>query len=651
MANNGIQLQSNLSYSASVPGRVDCPVFWIAAVFTLTPLLILPGFSFYYDVTPKIAIVLIGAAIGLLLFVRDSSFAGARRLWANPLGRWFCLMALAQVASLLLSTFFSSNPALSWNGGNWRRFGFVSQCAVIVLGFLIAVSCSDSGLRVLLRAAAAAGTAAALYGISQYFGADPLLPSASYHIGEGAMTIVRPPSTLGHADYFAGYLLYVVFLGAALVAAEENSATKPKAAWKALGAAAMVAGSAAIVLSGTRGALVGLAAGAVSLWIWKRPRFTSRHAAIAAGLCGVALMFYFSPAGLKLRARSHWELEDLRGGARLWLWRDSLRMASQRLLIGYGPETFSAEFPRYQSVELSRAFPDFYHESPHNILLDALVSEGVPGLGLLAGFATLAWFAARRAYTRGHRVAPYLAAALAAGLTAGLFVSFTLAGALYFYATVAILVGLETAPAPNATSRRSALALRVPALAMALAAVAMFLYFTIRLTTADVALERARRNLDAGRIEDSVKAYAWSQRWHLAGSSDDLYFSRVLIAASRHASSPAQALMVSEQAFTVARRAAETSEEQQNAWYNLAGFYATRNDSARVEACLRRSVDASPNWFKPHWVLAQVLLLARRRTEALAEAVRAAELDGGKDPEIARFLQTLHHYPESSKAE
>jgi hypothetical protein len=43
--------------------------------------------------------------------------------------------------------------------------------------------------------------------------------------------------------------------------------------------------------------------------------------------------------------------------------------------------------------------------------------------------------------------------------------------------------------------------------------------------------------------------------------------------------------------------------------------------------------------------------LAGRRTEALAEAVRAAELDGGKDPEIARFLQTFHHYPESSKAE
>ena len=93
----------------------------------------------------------------------------------------------------------------------------------------------------------------------------------------------------------------------------------------------------------------------------------------------MSLAFYFSPAGLKLRARGQWELEDLRGGARLLLWRDSLRMARERSLLGFGPDTFGVEFPRYQSVELSRAYPDFYHESPHNIFLDALVSQGVPG--------------------------------------------------------------------------------------------------------------------------------------------------------------------------------------------------------------------------------------------------------------------------------
>ena len=617
----------------------------IAAVLALTALLILPGFFFSYDVAPKVAVALIGTTIAVLLFVRGPAAERVRRLWGDSLGRWFCLLTAAETLSLLLSSVFSSHPALSWNGGNWRRFGSISQCAVIALGFLIAASCSGSGVRILLRATAAAGTLAALYGTFQYFGVDPILPTASYHVGEGARAIVRPPSTLGHADYFAGYLVYVLFFSLALVAIEA------KQQWKALGAVAAITASAAIVCSGTRGGMLGIIAGAASLWIWNRPRLHRRSAMIAAGLCALAVAFYFSPAGLQLRAREQWVREDLRGGARLWLWRDSLRMAETRWFAGFGPETFGLEFPRYQSVDLSRAYPDFYHESPHNIFLDALVAQGIPGLAILAGFAALAWFAARRAHNQGQRAAAYLASALLAGVISGLFVCFTLPGALYFYATAAMLTGLAIQPAVKPIPSSPALALRIPAMALSLTAAALFLYLTIRWTASDISIERAKRDLDAGHIEDSIAAYAASQRWHPAGSSDDLYFSRALAAASRTASNPALTRMASEQAFFTAQRAAHTSEERQNAWYSLAGFYASQNDAPNVEACLRSSVAASPNWFKSHWALAQVLLLSRHRAEALAEAARAADLDGGKDPEIAKFLQSVHDYSSTRNPE
>jgi len=610
--------------------------FATAAVLVIAPLLILPGLLFYYDVTPKVAVVLFGTTIGLLLFLRESTLSEARRLWTDPLGRWFCVLTAAQIASLLLSSLFSSHPALAWYGGNWRRLGFVAQSAVLALAFLIAASFRESALRIMLRAISVAGIATALYGIVQYFGIDPFLPSGSYHIGEGVMTIVRPPSSLGHADYFAAHLLYVVFLGAALAVTELD------AFWKVIGIAAVLAGSAAIALSGTRGALLGLATGACSLWFLKRPRLTRRHTLIAVSLCVISLAFYFSPAGLKLRARAQWELEDLRGGARLWLWRDSLQMARQHLLLGFGPETFGLEFPHYQSVELARAFPDFYHESPHNIVLDASVSQGIPGLAILVGFIAMACLAARRAIDREARAAPYLAAALVAALTAGLFVSFTLTSALFFYCTIAMLAGLAVPRTSGPTVAQPLVWLHVPAFAVSLTAVAMFSYFAIRLTTADFALEQAKRALDAGRVEDALASYALSQRWHPPGSSDDLYFSRALVAATHRASAPA---------FRFAQRASITSEERQNAWYNLAEFYATRNDVSGVEACLRRSIQASPNWFKPHWALSQALLLSGRRDEALAEAMRAAELDGGKAPEIAKFLQTVHHPAALTNAE
>lgn len=595
----------------------------IGVTLAVTPLLIVPHYFFFYDITPKIAVALIGISIALLLFIRDGAGDKLARLWTSPLGRAFCLLAGAQVAWLLVSTIFSTHPALSWNGGNWRRLGFVSQFAAI--GFACTIAAEARVPQIVLRAVSAAGIVVSAYGIVQYLGIDPLLPSSAYHVGEGVTTIVRPPSTLGHADYFAGYLLYVVFFGAATIA------TESRGWWKNMGAAAAILGSAAIVLSGTRGAMLALAIGAAAAWIWSRARLTPRHAILAAALCTLVGTFFISPAGAPLRARWHWAREDLRGGARLLLWRDSLHMASQQPLIGFGMETFGLEFPKFQSAALSRAYPDFYHESPHSIFLDALTSQGLPGLAFLAGFAALGLVAARSAAAQRHRATPYLLAALLAALISGLFVCFTFTGFLYFFAAVALLEGLAVAAIPRQSSRIPA-AVLVPVYA----SVAIVLYFTVQTTASDLLLARAKHDLDAGRFAEAVAVYAKSQQWHTGGSSDDLYFSRALAAASRRASP---------QAFTIAKRAVETSEERQNAWYNLAGFFATRNDLPGVETCLRRCAEAAPNWFKPHWALAQVLLSSGQRAGAVAQAERAADLDGGKDPEIAKFLQSLHDSP------
>jgi len=53
------------------------------------------------------------------------------------------------------------------------------------------------------------------------------------------------------------------------------------------------------------------------------------------------------------------------------------------------------------------------------------------------------------------------------------------------------------------------------------------------------------------------------------------------------------------------------------------------------------AIASSPNWFKPHWMLAQVLTAKGRRGQALAEAQVAADLDGGKNPEVAQVLRGL----------
>jgi tetratricopeptide (TPR) repeat protein len=97
------------------------------------------------------------------------------------------------------------------------------------------------------------------------------------------------------------------------------------------------------------------------------------------------------------------------------------------------------------------------------------------------------------------------------------------------------------------------------------------------------------------------------------------------------------------QAMAAAEGATSTSEEPFNAWYNLSAFYAARNDFGGTERCLREAIAARPNWFKPHWTLAQVLRLEGRAGEAEAEAAIAVDRDGGKHPEVARTLADIRN--------
>jgi len=91
----------------------------------------------------------------------------------------------------------------------------------------------------------------------------------------------------------------------------------------------------------------------------------------------------------------------------------------------------------------------------------------------------------------------------------------------------------------------------------------------------------------------------------------------------------------------VGERATRTAEDPFNAWYSLSSIRAMQNNAVGTEECLRAAIAAHPTWFKPHWTLAQVLGLESRRDEALKEAERAADLDGGKHLEVARTLQEL----------
>ena len=461
----------------------------------------------------------------------------------------------------------------------------------------------------------------AAYGIGQYFGWDAFLPAASYHVGEGIWTIVRPPGTLGYASYFATWLVFVVLLSLGLRTIEESEV------WRRIAVATAILATCAILLTGTRAAMVGLVAGGL-IWMAVRRVHIPRRALVLAGVTIVSgAVFYFTPPGQQLRSRTRWFVEDPWGGARGNLWRDSLHMAVQRLPAGYGPETFTSEFPRFESVKLAQAYPDFAHESPHNMFLDALVSQGLPGLLLLVLVCATGFAAAFRLKQ------PALAAALAAGVVSQQFTAFTVPTAVIFFVTVGLLVALDT-PVPE--PRR-----RMPVTAAATALAAALLYLAVRFAAADHALALVKRGLDDGDLFYAEAQYKKHEVVRLPGSSADVWYSRALLGLASRSPQPQVRAAAVREAGAAATNATQTADDPFNAWYNLAVFCGLQDNGPCTERSLRAAIRAHPNWFKPHWTLAQVLLLEGHREEAYREAAIAVKFNGGKDPEVLRTLEGI----------
>jgi O-antigen ligase len=566
-----------------------------AAAIALIALIITPGWLFYFDVTPKLVVLLLASSVALVPMRRGKLMG----------------LALLTLASLALSTGLSSNPKLSFYGTHWREYGALTQAAVLI--FAWALSEQTRRIGGILRTVSVAGAVTALYGIAQYLGWDPILPAAAYHVGAGIWTIVRPPSTLGYASYFATWLLYVVFLSLALPGR--------------LAKACAVLAAIAMLLTGTRAAYLGFAAGAV---VWSGMRLGSLHGPARQALWRTAkftgaallavLVLYLSPAGQPLRSRTRWFAEDPWGGSRPLLWRDSLRMGLARPLAGHGPETFTGEFPRYESTALAREYPDFAHESPHNMFLDALVGQGIAGLLLLGGWCALGFAAVWKIREKHREVAACLAGALAAGTVSQQFTSFIIPTAVIFFATIALAEGMAAGPVERVRSWPLALPL---------------LYFAARIAFADHALALAQRDLAAGDLMSAAAHYEAS------GKTSDLWYSRALLGVAGKAPTVGQRLQAFQLADAAGVRATRTAEDPFNAWYSLSSIRAAQNDAPGTERCLRAAIASHPKWFKPHWTLAQVLRYEGHSQDALYEAVLAADLDDGKHPEVAQTLQEL----------
>src|SRR5579871_5338670 len=95
----------------------------LAFAMLLIPLAIAPGWFFYFDVTPKVVVLLCITAAAAVAWGLTGVGAGLYR--ASKVSRYFLPALGAMAISVAISTAASVHPALSLGGSNWRYWGLV----------------------------------------------------------------------------------------------------------------------------------------------------------------------------------------------------------------------------------------------------------------------------------------------------------------------------------------------------------------------------------------------------------------------------------------------------------------------------------------------------------------------------------------------
>jgi hypothetical protein len=172
-------------------------------------------------------------------------------------------------------------------------------------------------------------------------------------------------------------------------------------------------------------------------------------------------------------------------------------------------------------------------------------------------------------------------------------------------------------------------------------AAAFFLVFGVRIAWIDYQWLEAKTALQYAQTEAAVQIYANVQGSVPPSSSMNLWFSRALLATAQRTGDQRQIEAVWPAVLNAGIRSVHTSEDRQNAVYNLAVLYAYRGQTVEAEQTAREAIRIAPAWYKPRWLLAEILSGQGKVQEAAAQAHDALDLSGQKQPDTVKALTLL----------
>jgi O-antigen ligase len=330
----------------------------------------------------QLSIAAAGICLALMLACWAGTLLVGQERWDAPRFFW---PLLVYAAWTLVSAAFSPDP----------RTSFIDSKQLVVFLIVPAVYQLSRGNRALtvFNVIITVGAASAILGIVQY-------GVLNYdHLGQ------RPQGALGHYMTYSGLLVLVICAAVGRLLFDVRHC-----AWAAI---VMPSLAAAIALTFTRSAWVGVAAGVTVLFVLKDRR-------LLALLPIIAILFVvLAPARINARMSSMFDMHDPTTRDRVAMLREGRAMIADHPLTGVGPNMVERVYAQYRDpLAVEKVNPHL-----HNVPMQIAAERGLPALAIWLWFVgTVVWDLWRKLRTSRHRFLAATALAATAGmLSAGLF--------------------------------------------------------------------------------------------------------------------------------------------------------------------------------------------------------------------------------------
>lgn len=393
-------------------------------------------------------------------------------------------------------------------------------------------------------------------------------------LNQGFSSLARLDATFGNPIYLAGYMLFHVFIAALLLAHmwDKGQGRRVLGIW--IYGSLIVFDIIILFLTGTRGAILGLAGGvllAASLFVLSSNAQYARRIAI-----GLVMFVLFAVGSIYLVRDQEWaknapvlgrlttiSISESTVQARIMNWGMAWEGFKERPLLGWGQENYAVVFSKYYNPQMYSA--EQWFDRVHNVIFDWLVAGGI--LGLLAylslfAISILYLWRSKRGDTQAFTVfeACILTGLLAAYFFHNLFVFDNIMSYLLFATILAYIVFRrgEAADAPRVIESSFISMKALPIVAVCVVALlwASAWYVNARPIAANKALLKGLMNHPEG-ITKNLEYFKESLSYNTVGTQE--VREQLMQAATRFASVEQVPLEIKRQFFV---EAAEGLEQQ-----------------------------------------------------------------------------------------